>query len=66
MLKVMQKKDLLDLRKIPDAPDKLPGRQTAFSSDNVATATLSSEKNTFALLESSPLAPRFPRKSSLN
>ena len=54
----------LDLRKIPATPDKLPGRITAFSSGNVALATLPSEKNTSASLESLPRSVEVLRKSS--
>jgi undecaprenyl-diphosphatase len=54
----------LDLRKIPAPSDKLPGHRTAFSSDNVPSGTLSSDKSTSALLDSSSEKDEVLRKSS--
>jgi DNA polymerase I len=54
----------LDLPKIPIPSDKLPGSRTAFSSDNVPSSTLSSDKNTSAFLEGPSEKDGVLRKSS--
>ena len=54
----------LDVRRNPCSPGTLPRSKTAFTSDNVPTSTLSSEKNIPESLRVHLEATRFLRKSS--